>query len=469
MIQIFNQYTPIRSLLLAALDSMLIALSLLCGVKLRFWRNPADFELYTVLPDFAVQTTIIVAVVQLCFYYNEIYDLNAVRRRSEQLIRLIQSLGVACLVLGLLYFLIPSLLIGRGVFFIALALVSMSIVGIRVTIDSAWQATVPSKGILILGTGELARTVAREITQREDLGIRVVGFVETNPGADKPVDGLFGHAVLGSAADLHALVSQHQISRIILATEERRGFLPMRDLTRLKLEGIEIEDAQSAMGALSGRIWLGTLHPSWFVFSGGFRRSRLTSALKRNIDILFAVVGLLCSAPLMLLIAIAVKLGSPGPVLYRQLRVGLGGKPFELLKFRSMRVDAEDGNGAQWAEENDPRIAWPGKFLRKFHLDELPQVINILRGQMSFVGPRPERPAFVIRLAEQIPFYYERHCVRPGLTGWAQIKYTYGASIEDAIRKLEYDLFYLKNMSVLFDCAILFQTVRIVLFGMGGR
>jgi exopolysaccharide biosynthesis polyprenyl glycosylphosphotransferase len=238
---------------------------------------------------------------------------------------------------------------------------------------------------------------------------------------------------------------------------------------KLKVQGVTIEDAQSTMAALTGRVWLRSVRPSWFVFSDGFRRSRVGMVSKRAIDLVFSLLGLLFSAPIMLLIAVAVKLDSKGPVLYRQTRVGWKGRHFQVLKFRSMRVDAEAENGAQWALENDPRVTRVGRVLRKFRLDELPQFINVICGDMSFVGPRPERPVFVEQLRKAIPYYDERHSVRPGITGWAQVQYRYGASVEDAYRKLEYDLFYLKNTSILFDCAILFQTIRIVLDGQGGR
>jgi exopolysaccharide biosynthesis polyprenyl glycosylphosphotransferase len=208
---------------------------------------------------------------------------------------------------------------------------------------------------------------------------------------------------------------------------------------------------------------------SWFIFSEGFRRTRLTTVLKRAVDLFFGCLGFALSAPLMPFIALAIKLDSRGPVLYRQRRVGLGGECFEVLKFRSMRQDAEAGSGAQWAQEDDPRVTRAGRFIRTYRFDELPQFINVIRGEMSFAGPRPERPEFVEKLREAIPFYDERHSVRPGITGWAQVRYPYGASVEDALHKLEYDLFYLKNMSVIFDCAIVIETVKIVLFGRGGR
>jgi exopolysaccharide biosynthesis polyprenyl glycosylphosphotransferase len=229
--------------------------------------------------------------------------------------------------------------------------------------------------------------------------------------------------------------------------------------------GTTVEDAQSLMAAVTGRVWLRLVQPSWFVFSDGFYRSRRIAAMKRACDFSLAVVGFVIASPVMALTALWVRLESKGPFLYRQTRVGLKGKTFEVLKFRSMRVDAEAKGGAQWASENDPRVTRLGKYLRKFRLDELPQLLNIIRGDMSFVGPRPERPIFVEQLRQQILYYDERHSVRPGLTGWAQVRFTYGSSVEDAYKKLEYDLFYLKNMSFLFDCAILIQTVRTVLLG----
>jgi sugar transferase (PEP-CTERM system associated) len=280
---------------------------------------------------------------------------------------------------------------------------------------------------------------------------------------------LFGRPLIGTAAELESVVEKNRVSRIIVAIEDRRGTLPTAALVRLRVRGIGVEDSHSAIAGLTGRVWLNTVQPSWFVFSDGFHRSPVTTLIKRTLDICFGVVGFTLSLPIMLAVALAVKLDSRGPALYRQVRVGWKGREFEILKFRSMRTDAEEKNGAQWAAVNDPRVTRAGKYLRKFRLDELPQFLNVIRGDMSFVGPRPERPGFVSNLREEIPYYDERHSVRPGLTGWAQVEYHYGASVDDAYRKLEYDLFYLKNMSVLFDWAIMFQTIRIVLAGRQGR
>jgi sugar transferase (PEP-CTERM system associated) len=275
--------------------------------------------------------------------------------------------------------------------------------------------------------------------------------------------------VLGTAAEVEKVAQQHRISRVIVALEDRRGVLPVRALLRLRFEGIPVEEAHDTLAALNGRVSLKTIQPSWFIFSEGFHRSRLNLIAKRISDLIFGTAGLLLALPIMAGVALAVALDSGRPVIYRQQRVGLRGRTFDVLKFRSMRTDAEKSGKPQWAAAADPRVTRIGKYLRKFRFDELPQFINIIRGEMSFVGPRPERPAFVEQLRNVIPYYDERHRVRPGLTGWAQVQYSYGSSEEDAFRKLEYDLFYLKNMSVTFDLMIVAKTLRIIATGEGAR
>jgi len=466
MIRVLSQYVSPKSLLLIFLEDVLIVLSLILGAWLRFRNNADEFENYVRFPDFLVQIILVVVVFQICFYYGDLYNPSATRRRYQLVTCLGQSLGAASLLLGVTYYIFPSLLIGRGVFFISISLVAVSVFVSRLALDRAWQLAGRKENILMLGTGELAVTVAREISRRDDLNVELAGFFDTT-GAQK--DGnLFGRPVSGSDEGLEAVVEKQRITRIVVAMEDYRGVLPIRELVRLRVQGIRVEDAQSTIAALNGCVWLKTVKPSWFVFSDGFHRSRLTMLLKRSFDLVFALTGLLLSVPIMLVVAIVIRLESKGPVIFRQVRVGLGGKNFEVLKFRSMRVDAER-SGAQWAKVDDPRVTRLGKYLRKFRLDELPQFINVIRGDMSFIGPRPERPVFVERLREKILYYDERHSVRPGLTGWAQVQYPYGATEEDAARKLEYDLFYLKNMSILFDCAIILQTIRTVLTGNGAR
>jgi sugar transferase (PEP-CTERM system associated) len=467
MIQVFNQYVSPKNVLLMLLESCLIALALLCGVRIRFWNSLDDFAAYITLPEFTLQALVFVTTLQVCFYYCQLYNANAIRSRNEQWIALSQSLGSGCLLLGAVYFVFPTLLLGRGIFFISLALVPAFVVINRIALDRIWIAAAPREHVLVLGVSRLAGVVASELTRRNDLNVHFAGFVEPN-GTVGQQDLMHG-PILGSAEQLQEITVEHGISRVIVALEDRRNTLPIRDLLRLKVLGIRIEDAQSAIAGLTGRVWLETVRPSWFVFSDGFRRSAIILILKRALDLACAVLGLIVSLPIMMLVAVCIKVDSPGPVIYRQRRVGLRGRCFDVLKFRSMRTDAERGTGAQWAVRNDPRVTRVGRWLRQYRIDELPQFINVIRGEMSFVGPRPERPEFVEELRKQIPYYDERHSVRPGVTGWAQVQYSYGSSVEDAIRKLEYDLFYLKNMSPLFDCAIILDTVGIVLTGRGAR
>jgi sugar transferase (PEP-CTERM system associated) len=464
MIRVFSQYVSLKGVLLLGVESVVIVMSLIFAAKLRFWNDPTEFQRYADSGGFLLQVLTVLIVLETCCYYNDLYDLSVIRPRGEQFLCLAQALGAGCLLLGLLYYLVPGLLVGRGVLFIALALTTTAFSAMRVGLDWLWQLTSREKRVLILGDGEIAVTAARELERRVDLNFRIAGFVTSERTCRTE---LLRHPVFGDQGDLRAIARDQGISKIIVALEDLRGALPTRDLVRLKVQGIEIEDAHSALAALTGRVWLRTVRPSWFVFATGFQRSKTTLLLKRVIDLAFGLLGIVLLAPILALIAIVIRLDSKGPVLYRQSRVGLAGKVFSLIKFRSMQIDAESDAEARWAQEDDPRMTRVGRFLRRYRLDELPQFLNVIRGEMSFVGPRPERPVFVEQLREQITFYDERHSVRPGVTGWAQVEYKYGASVEDAFRKLEYDLFYLKNLSIVFDIAIVLRTVRVVLFGFG--
>ena len=468
MLRIFNQYVSVKSVLLMILEGLLILLSLIGAVKLRFWNNPAEMSSYLAFPEFAVQASIVVVVCLVCFYYNDLYNLATGWGPAESVVRVEMSFGAACLLLGFLYVLAPDLLLSRGVFLIAMALSMVMVIFGRSLVDRIWKLTAPVQRVAILGARQLASEVARELTRRPDLNMEVAGFLSSNAAALEG-EKIFGLPVLGSTAELEKIVTEQGISKIVVALEDSRGVLPVRELVSLRVRGIRVDDASTALSALTGRVSLRTLKPSWFVFSDGFHRSKMSERIKRVLDLAFGIIGLALASPIMILTAIAIRLDSKGPVFYRQMRVGWMSKPFAVLKFRSMRVDAESDSRPQWAIEGDPRVTRVGRFIRKYRLDELPQFINVIRGEMSLVGPRPERPEFVQDLRKTIPYYDERHSVRPGITGWAQVQYRYGASVDDAFHKLEYDLFYLKNLSVTFDIAILFQTIRIVLCGEGGR
>jgi len=277
------------------------------------------------------------------------------------------------------------------------------------------------------------------------------------------------HDILGNVDDIDRLVADRHVSRIVVGLTDRRGRLPIEPLLRAKLSGVRVEDATTTYERLTGKILIDDLKPSWLIFSDGFRASRGTRFVKRMLDLSLSLIGFILASPLMLLTALAVKLDSAGPALYSQERVGENGRVFKIYKFRSMRIDAEQAGVPIWAADRDHRVTRVGRVIRLTRLDELPQLWNVLNGDMSFVGPRPERPFFVAQLAQEIPFYMQRHAVKPGVTGWAQVKYRYGSSIEDAMEKLRYDLYYIKHLSVFFDLTIVLDTVKVILFGKGAK
>lgn len=324
MIRIFNQYVSPKNVLLMLTEGALIALAVACALRLRFWSDPDEIAPLIQFPDIIIQGLVIVLVVQLCFYYSDLYNPNVLRGRSDQLISLGQALGSACLILGAIYYLVPGLLIGRGIFLISVFLVATFVSINRVVLDRAWQIASARQNLLILGTQAMALNVARGLTSRSDLNVNLVGFIEAKSGDSGPAKNLFGHPVVGAVEDLEKITAEYRIARIIIALEEKRGTLPVRELVRLRVQGVSVEDAHSTMAALTGRIWLDSIQPSWFVFGEGFRRSRLNLAVKRALDLSFGLFGLVVSLPVMALVAIAVKLDSKGPALFRQERVGLG-------------------------------------------------------------------------------------------------------------------------------------------------
>jgi sugar transferase (PEP-CTERM system associated) len=461
MIRVFNQYASLKGTLCFLCEGLLILFAPLLATKLRFWSDAGRFENYTDSTEFIFQCSVFAIVFLASFYWNGLYDLRKPGRLTH-IFGLTQALGVACLILGASYYLIPSLLLGRGVFFIALGVVLLAVVCTRILGATFWRMAVPTENTIILGTHSMAVDLAQALHERHDLTTKLIGFVEEDRNKQPAGSTLLGYPVLGTLNQLEEIVAAKQIRRVVVAIEERRGVLPVAPLVRLKVEGGVVEEAQTVIAALTGHVRLQTLLPSWVVFADGFRRSTFTLVVKRIVDVVCSVIGFLVSLPIMALTAIAIKLDSKGPILYRQQRVGYKGHCFDVLKFRSMRVDAEIG-GAQFSTADDPRITRVGRFIRRFRLDEFPQFVNVIRGEMSFVGPRPERPVFVEQLRERTAYYDQRHSVRPGLTGWAQVQYRYGSSIDDACVKLEYDLFYLQNMSILFDLVIIFKTIRTVL------
>jgi sugar transferase (PEP-CTERM system associated) len=452
-----------RTFVLVAFETTLI----LSAVAAAAWiRLGADVR--TLLQPQGLSKALLIAFVcQLCLYYAELYDLRIVRDKRELVVRLMQALGTASLILGGLYFWLPDLVVGRGVFLVSAVLIVTAVVAWRLAFEWLTGRVGPRERLLLVGTGAAAVALARELHDlREELGVEIVGFVDPDPAqVGAPV---LNPGVIGTVADIPAIVANHKVDRVVVSLADARGRLPMDALLTMKLvDGVTFDHLASVYEEYTGKIAVENLRPSWLIFSEGFRKSRFVEAAKRASDLVIAGVGLLVAAPIMAIVAAAVKLTSPGPALYHQERVGLHGRVFTVHKFRSMRSDAEAGTGAVWAKANDDRITPIGRVLRRTRLDELPQLVNIFRGDMSFVGPRPERPEFVRQLTDQIPFYGQRHVVKPGLTGWAQVRYTYGASVEDAMEKLQYDLFYIKHLSFGLDLFILLKTVQTVVLRKG--
>jgi sugar transferase (PEP-CTERM system associated) len=455
--QLFNRYVSSRSLtafgceLALIFGSIALAASVL-GVE----------ELGGSLWKIAVVTLLC----QLCLYYNDFYDLTLVYAPRELVVRLLQAVGAASILLAAVYFVMPSLAIGDGIFVSALVVFVFAILGWRLLFNHLTGSLKLEERILFVGTGDTARTVAREVLAQRDFAYRIVGFIDDDPSQiGAPV---VNPRVIGTPRDIGRIVSACGIDRIVVGLSDRRGRLPLDELLEAKMAGVRVEDATTLYERVTGKILLNDLHPSWLIFSEGFRVSRLTRMTKRGIDLALSLGMSVLAVPLMAITALAIWIESGRPVLYRQERVGEHGRVFTLVKFRSMRTDAEQGTPI-WAQQADDRVTRVGRFIRKTRLDELPQLWNVLRGDMSFVGPRPERPFFVEQLAAVLPFYHQRHAVRPGLTGWAQVRYRYGASLEDATEKLRYDLYYIKHLSIAFDLTIVFDTVKVILFGKGAQ
>jgi sugar transferase (PEP-CTERM system associated) len=413
-----------------------------------------------VLAALGPKILVVTAVVLLLSHLFDLYDSSSMGSRGDHAFRLLMVLGFVALALAALGKVYPNLLPGNLSAFWGLVILTFTLFGWRAAY--AWLVQQPflRERVYVLGTGERAQRLVRGLRERSALGIEVVGWTGD-------VEGELTRDTV--ASHLLGLARGRGIHRVIVAMPDRRGTLPVEELLDLRLGGVKVEEAASWLERISGRIEVEQLYPSWLIFAEGFRFSGFFRLVRRGLNFLVALVGTVISLPLLPFIVLAVKLDSPGPVLYRQQRVGRRGEIFYCYKFRTMRVDAEADTGATWASDDDPRITRVGKILRSSRLDEIPQLWCVLKGDMHFVGPRPERPEFVEWLSREIPYYGVRHVVRPGITGWAQVQYKYGNTLEDAREKLQYDLFYIKNASLGLDLLIMFQTIKIVLLGRGAQ
>lgn len=461
MIRLFKHYVPHAVLLLGLIDFVLLFLANDIAWTLRASQIGMDAGTHgdrlPMLAGFA-------AVVMAAMVAVGVYGADALRSMRFACARLLVAVSLAVIALAFLDFLLPGQTFWRSTLLYAMGLAVLMLVGNRLIVGGILGASAFRRRVLVLGAGSRAERL-RKLSDEPGSGFVIVGYVGMG-GAQTSVQEAIAREAIH---DLTRHVANLGVSEVVLALEERRNSLPLKDLLRIKTAGVHVNDFSSFMERETGRVDLDTLNPSWLIFSDGFSSGRaVSSVVKRLFDIAASGLLLLLTFPVILLFAALVKLDSKGPAFFRQKRIGLYGQPIWLIKLRSMRIDAEK-DGAKWAERDDPRITRIGRLIRKLRIDELPQVWTVLKGQMSFVGPRPEVPRFVEDLEEQLPFYAERHMVKPGITGWAQINYPYGASVEDARAKLEYDLYYAKNYTPFLDLLILLQTLRVVLWPEGAR
>ena len=465
MLRFLRQQMPRWLIVLGLCECALLVLCVHLAMYLRYFRSPAELQTFSqglLLRSFLFALSLMVGMAALGLYQAHV-------RETAFGVLLRQAVGflIGSIVLVLVYYAIPQTYIGRGVFGLSLLFGLLAVCAFRIWFLSMIDSEMLKRRVAVLGAGQSATAIHRWLSDPGNR--RTLNLVGCIPVGSDPVCVPQGQ-LLSINASLFQWAAQNDVAEIVVGPDDRRGVLPMEQLLECKHNGIEVTDVGRFLERESGEINL-AVSPSWLVFSEGFHATLLRKATKRAFDIASATAVLLLTWPFMLLVALAIRLesGRGQPILYRQRRVGEHGRAFHLYKFRSMRTDAERDGVARWASTNDDRVTRVGRFIRKVRLDELPQLWNVLRGEMSFIGPRPERPEFVDGLNNKITYYSLRHSVKPGLTGWAQLRYPYGSSEEDASMKLTYDLFYVKNHSLRFDMMIFIQTIEVVLFGRGAR
>jgi len=457
VIRLFHVYYPVRTLLLLVGEAIVVGTSFLLGMALQH-RD----DLYVALnyEGGYLKIVVITLVVLVFSHWFDLYNPNHLQEKGELYFRLLLVPGILALILAGVAFTFPHYLPGNSAAPVGLVILTGALFAWRLAY--AWLAQQPylRERVYVLGTGERAQRLVNGLRTRPELGVEVVGWSGNVEGA------ITRDAV---ASHLMEFIPPKHLHRVIVAMPDRRGSLPVQELLQLRLRGVKVEEAASWLERMSGRIEVEQLYPSWLIFAEGFRFNRGVMTLRRLLSILASAILLILVLPLIPFVILAIKLDSRGPVLYRQERVGRGGVRFYCYKFRTMRRDAEADTGPTWADNDDPRITRIGRVLRLSRLDEIPQLWCVLKGDMAFVGPRPERPEFVAWLSKEIPYYPVRHAVRPGITGWAQVRYKYGNTLEDAREKLQYDLYYIKNGSLGLDLLIMFQTIKIVTIGRGAQ
>jgi sugar transferase (PEP-CTERM system associated) len=461
-IRIFQHYWHLHLAVLAVIEAAIFFFAPYAGLALRL--DGVD----SLQGPMVYRGLVFAAVMFVSMAAMGLYNARQRSRLAGLLARVAASVLTGTVILAVVFYLFPDLEIGRGALMLAIAVSFSAVVMVRTIWDTLVDEDLFKRRVLIYGAGRRAGSIARLRRRSDRRGFVTVGYL---PAAGDAPSEIPDAEKIARPSDLLGLCARSRVDEIVVAMDDRRQQFPMEALLECRLEGVEITELVTFLERETGKVRLDILNPSWMIFSEGFRQGRVHGTLERIFDIVASFVLLVLAAPFMLLTALAIKLteGPRASVFYRQVRVGQYGKPFRLLKFRSMTENAEADGKAQWAQKNDNRVTRVGAFIRNTRIDELPQILNVLRGEMSFVGPRPERPEFVAELNERIPYYRERHSIKPGITGWAQLCYPYGSSEQDATEKLQYDLFYVKNHSLLFYIAILVQTVEVIVWRKGAR
>jgi sugar transferase (PEP-CTERM system associated) len=467
MLKIFKVFVPTSVVALLFCEALILYACYAAGVFLadRFFEEPG-FSHFFFSEDLGyLRLTIVTLTIMFGLYINDLYEGLNVRSSTELIQQVCLAVGAALLSQALMGYAVVGWIVPRYSMMLGSALVLLVIPPWRIFF-AVWIArTIGAEQVLFMGSSPILGEVAAQLRERPFMGLKIIGFLDDGNNGENPLPGI---ERLGMIADLKAIAGR-KFDRLVVGLSDRRNVLPIQDLLELRFSGVKIELASQLYEAAFGRVCTREFRPSDLIFSSELGPRPASTAIQAIYCTLFAAILLVLTSPILLLVALAVKFTSPGPIMFRQTRVGKGDRPFTLFKFRSMRADAEAKTGAVWATRKDPRITPVGRFLRLSRIDELPQLYNVIRGEMAIAGPRPERPEFVNMLSEKIPFYLQRHCVKPGITGWAQINHKYGDTIEDTIVKLEYDLYYIKNMSISLDAYIFFHTVKTMLLSRGAQ
>jgi sugar transferase (PEP-CTERM system associated) len=445
-------------------ESFFIVLSILLGT----WIT-SGFSFTLLSETYLPKVLLVSLVLQTCLYYNDLYEFKDGVSFKDLGLRLLQALGEASILLALIFLLFPGAGMADGVLGVSAVILLGVVISWRYIYMVALDRGIFNQCIIIMGSGNLAQNIVKEIQDKKDCGYSISMIMYEEGDQNVWVDFKTLAPIMVASKGLNEKARASGVKKVIVALGEKRGRMPIRELLQCRLDGLEIIDGNTFIEMLTGKLIVRNLNPGWLIFSDGFQKSLVQEILKGAADIFFALVLLVVLLPLMAVVAVMIKLDSNGPILFSQQRAGKGRHLYQLYKFRSMVQDAEKATGPVWAGEGDTRITRVGRIIRRLRIDEIPQIWNVLKGDMSFVGPRPEREVFIKELVKQIPFYDARLTVKPGITGWAQINYSYGASVEDAVEKLNYDLFYIKNMSFMMDIVIILRTIKIVMFGTGAR